>query len=165
MRVFLDSCVILSSTAREIIFELSRNGYFELAYSASIEAETKHVAERKGIWPSIAPAFVTLRLFCEPVNEGETPDFWLPDEGDKHVLAGAILAKADILLSENLRDFPRAALEPFGLRALSPDQWIAEIWDQFPEQIEEIFSKQSEMNVSILKKSKLFLTAKRYKNI
>ena len=35
---------------------------------------------------------------------------WLPDENDKHVLAAAIASSADLLVTLNKQDFPRATL-------------------------------------------------------
>ena len=44
----------------------------------------------------------------------------LPDEGDRHVLAAALHAGADVIVTFNLRHFPRKTLAPFGVRALAP---------------------------------------------
>jgi hypothetical protein len=46
----------------------------------------------------------------------------LPDD-DRHVLAAAIHAEAEIIVTKNLRDFPLSTLEPFGIRALHPDEF------------------------------------------
>jgi predicted nucleic acid-binding protein len=48
----------------------------------------------------------------------------LPDENDKHVLAAAIHAKAQIIVSFNLRDFPSESLQPYKIEALHPDDLI-----------------------------------------
>jgi hypothetical protein len=39
----------------------------------------------------------------------------LPDWNDRHVLAAAIVAEAEILLTDNLRDFPRRRLAEYGV--------------------------------------------------
>lgn len=43
----------------------------------------------------------------------------LPDEGDRHVIAAAIKSKADIIVTENLKDFPRKVLAKYGIEAKS----------------------------------------------
>ncbi|MBT0566889.1 PIN domain-containing protein [Williamsia sp. CHRR-6] len=48
----------------------------------------------------------------------------LPDPGDRHVLAAAIKARAQVIVTRNLRDFPADALTPWDLEAKSPDDFI-----------------------------------------
>lgn len=50
----------------------------------------------------------------------------LPDLGDRHVLAAAIKTQAQTIVTENLRDFPVSALDPFGIEARSADDFIAD---------------------------------------
>ena len=47
----------------------------------------------------------------------------LPDPSDRHVLAAAIVAIADIVVTSNLGDFPAAAVPP-GITVLSPDDFV-----------------------------------------
>ena len=115
-----------------------------------------HVAKRKGLEADIAAAFVELRLQGEGVDAELNENLWLPDENDLHVLSGAIASKATILLTENLRDFPRAALEPFGIIARTPDALYFELL----EQNDEILAGYS---ASVLKRAKLYKTAKHIK--
>lgn len=56
----------------------------------------------------------------EPLIEGLT----LPDAKDRHVLAAAIKAGAQTIVTFNLTDFPEAALQPFGIQALVPDNFV-----------------------------------------
>ncbi len=53
----------------------------------------------------------------------------LPDEGDRHVIAAAIKSKADIIVTENLKDFPRKVLAIYGIEAKSSDEFIADAID------------------------------------
>jgi len=48
----------------------------------------------------------------------------LPDPDDRHVLAAAIRSGADAIITFNLKDFPEAALKPFGIEAQHPDDFI-----------------------------------------
>jgi len=54
----------------------------------------------------------------------------LPDVDDRHVLAAAIEAKAGIILTWNLRDFPDDVLARHGLRAENPDDLLAQLFDE-----------------------------------
>lgn len=48
----------------------------------------------------------------------------LPDQDDRHVVAAAIWARADAIITYNLKDFPDAALAPFNLESIHPDDFI-----------------------------------------
>jgi len=53
----------------------------------------------------------------------------LPDADDRHVLAAAIKAGADTIVTSNLGDFPDYALEPWNITAESPDEFILNLID------------------------------------
>jgi predicted nucleic acid-binding protein len=57
----------------------------------------------------------------------------LPDVDDRHVLAAAIHAGAQVIVTFNLKDFPSAALSGFGVEAKHPDYFIAELIDLDPD--------------------------------
>jgi len=48
----------------------------------------------------------------------------LPDLDDRHVLAAAIKAGADAIVTFNLKDFPRAVLSKYDIEAIHPDEFI-----------------------------------------
>ena len=60
----------------------------------------------------------------------------LPDRGDRHVLAAAIAGRAGLILTDNRRDFPAAALAPHGMRAEAPDDFVLQLWLEAPEVVE-----------------------------
>jgi hypothetical protein len=45
--------------------------------------------------------------------ESPVPSLNLPDEKDRHVLAAAIQSKASVIVTNNLKDFPRQFLQQF----------------------------------------------------
>jgi len=53
----------------------------------------------------------------------------LPSAKDIHVLAAAIAGHADCIVTTNLKDFPASHLEPYGLSAVHPDDFIIYQWD------------------------------------
>lgn len=53
----------------------------------------------------------------------------LPDEDDRHVLAAAIRAKAEVIVTLNHKDFPQAVLNTFDIEALHPDDFISDLFD------------------------------------
>lgn len=48
----------------------------------------------------------------------------LPDPEDRHVLAAAIKARAQLIVTMNLRDFPVEALDDWDIVATHPDEFV-----------------------------------------
>ncbi|MCF3960426.1 PIN domain-containing protein [Streptomyces fuscigenes] len=69
----------------------------------------------------------------------------LPDPGDRHVLAAAIRAKAQCIVTANLRDFPREALEPWNVEAVHPDDFLEARISEAPETVYGIIEKISNL--------------------
>ena len=67
----------------------------------------------------------------EPLIEGLS----LPDPGDRHVLAAAIVCNADVIVTDNLKDFPLEALEEYGIEAQSPDEFVRNLLDLSPASV------------------------------
>jgi hypothetical protein len=53
----------------------------------------------------------------------------LPDEDDRHVLAAAIRAGAQVIVTENLKDFPTEYVGTFGIEAQSTDDFVMNVLD------------------------------------
>jgi hypothetical protein len=62
-------------------------------------------------------------------HESLVENLALPDADDRHVLAAAIRAGAQLIVTLNLKDFPEAQLAPFGVEAVHPDHFIAQQFD------------------------------------
>jgi predicted nucleic acid-binding protein len=56
--------------------------------------------------------------------EGLIASLELPDEDDRHVLAAAIRANADAIVTFNQKDFPRDILDAYDLDVIHPDDFI-----------------------------------------
>lgn len=52
------------------------------------------------------------------------PTLHLPDADDRHVLAAAIRAGADVIVTYNLTDFPADVLKTYGIEAQHPDEFV-----------------------------------------
>lgn len=59
----------------------------------------------------------------EPLIEGLD----LPDADDRHVLACAIHSGAEAIITFNLKDFPDEQLSKYDIKAIHPDEFIADM--------------------------------------
>ncbi|TDW17012.1 PIN domain-containing protein [Kribbella kalugense] len=53
----------------------------------------------------------------------------LPDANDRHVLAAAIKANAQVIVTENTKDFPSAKLASWNVEAKSADDFVLDLID------------------------------------
>jgi hypothetical protein len=56
----------------------------------------------------------------------------LPDPDDRHVLAAAIRAGAEVIVTYNLKDFPAETLAQFDIEAQHPDDFLLPLFDLAP---------------------------------
>ena len=61
--------------------------------------------------------------------ESLIPGIVLPDPQDRHVVAAAILTRAEAIVTFNLKDFPDDKLAPYNMRAIHPDDFIMDLCD------------------------------------
>jgi predicted nucleic acid-binding protein len=54
---------------------------------------------------------------------------------DRHVLAAAVHARCEVLVTFNLRDFPREATGAFNIVVLSPDAFLLDQLDLYPARV------------------------------
>jgi hypothetical protein len=63
---------------------------------------------------------------------------------DRHVLAAAVVGKVEVLVTNNLKDFPAALLQPFGIKPMSPDDFLIDLFYFNREVMREVLIQQSE---------------------
>jgi predicted nucleic acid-binding protein len=90
--------------------------------------EEKHLKTRDLMNDNVRDALVS-------GYESLIPGLTLPDENDRHVLAVAICCQASVIVTFNLKDFPAEVLEPYGVEAQHPDDFIANLIDLYPAPI------------------------------
>lgn len=68
-------------------------------------------------------------------HESLIPNLSLPDPDDRHVLAAAIHAGAESIITFNLKDFPEDQTGPHGVSAIHPDTFLARLLDGFEHEV------------------------------
>ena len=59
----------------------------------------------------------------------------LPDPDDRHILAAAIEARAEAIVTFNLKHFPSGSLACFGITARHPDEFMCSLLAEDPEAV------------------------------
>lgn len=70
------------------------------------------------------------------------PRLNLPDQNDRHVLAAAIRAKAAVIVTFNLKDFPVARIARYGVAVQHPDAFIVQLFGRDPAKVCEAAAVQ-----------------------
>jgi hypothetical protein len=65
----------------------------------------------------------------------------LPDPDDGHVVAAAIHAGADLIVTFNLQDFPADTLKRYGMAAQHPDDFVIDLLDLHPGRVCEAMAR------------------------
>lgn len=131
-----DACVLYPAPLRDLLMQLAMTGLFRARWSEQIHDEwIRNVLKDR---PDLIPADLerTRRLMDAHVegclvvgHEGLIEGLALPDPDDRHVLAAAIHCHAGAIVTSNLKDFPGSALDPYGIAAVPPDDFVADLID------------------------------------
>lgn len=176
MKAVLDACVIYPPVLRAILLSAARAGLYVPVWSERILEEWARAAARRGDGSEgAARAEAQAMRAAFPaamarVQAGLEARLHLPDENDIHVLASAISAGADAIITFNAQDFPRHVLAAEGVERRDPDGFLWELFSAQPgvmggilEGIRaqaEVMAGQPVTLKSLLKKAKLNRLAK-----
>ena len=138
--VILDANVMHPFGVRDALLRFAEAGLYRARWSEDILDEMERsIVSRK---PALKAQMPHLReamalAFPEAVVEGYEsliPSLDLPDEDDRHVLAAAIRAGAQLIVTENLKDFPDDALRPYDVEPLGADNFLTSTFELHPSQ-------------------------------
>jgi len=105
---FLDACVLFPSTLRDVILSIAEAGLCQIRWSPDVLEEMERNLIKVGkatqrLRSVMEAAFPDAMISRDDYRElsGDMPNV----EKDRYVLAAAILIRADVLVTANLRDF------------------------------------------------------------
>jgi len=142
----LDTNVIYPIEIRDLLFWFAHFELYTPKWSIHIFDEWIEVMRRKEVPEEVIAKRVEKANKAFPdalVNnyEGLIKSLDLPDLKDRHVLAAAIKTNANIIVTNNLQDFPKEILDSFGLSAKSADDFLTDIIDLNPDTAVEAFRR------------------------
>jgi hypothetical protein len=134
--VVYDACVLYPAPLRDFLMWLGLSGRFRARWSTRIHEEWKRNLRLNR--PDLRADQIdrTSALMDQAIpdalvsgHEGLIAGLNLPDPDDRHVLAAAIRCGASVIVTFNEKDFPQAALSPYGVEAQHPDLFIDNLFD------------------------------------
>jgi hypothetical protein len=128
---FFDANVFYGARLRSLVLYLAQTKMFRARWSDDVHAEwIRNLIRNRPDLSEVALAR-TRQFMDAAVLDGLVvgyqslvPTLTLPDPDDRHVLAAAIVCRASCIVTFNLEDFPAAILEPFGIHAVHPDDFL-----------------------------------------
>lgn len=146
--VVLDACVLFPASLRDTLLRAAQANLYRLQLTDEILEEVY-----RNLMKRTMPESKALRLISrirEKFNDGLISHHRLLiesmpiNEKDKHVLAAAVSCRAQVIVTQNLKDFPRDLLAPFEIQALSPDKFLLLLLQMDATGIIQILTQQAE---------------------
>ncbi|KNY20074.1 PIN domain-containing protein [Methylobacterium sp. ARG-1] len=128
---FFDANVFFGARLRSLVMEVAQSGVFRARWSADVHDEwIRSVLGRRADLrrEQIEPIRSMMEVPDALVSgyAGLIPALTLPDPDDRHILAAAIVGRADVIVTFNEKDFPAEALAPYGIHTRHPDAFFSE---------------------------------------
>jgi predicted nucleic acid-binding protein len=149
LSVVLDACVLFPMYLRDTLLSTAEAGLYLPYWSQKILDEAMSNLVRQGIYSqekainfeaeidaAFPEAMIEVPVGLEQIMKNHPKD--------RHVLAAAVTAKADIIVTSNLADFKEKDLAPWNIKAQSPDEFMSELFDEDPDSIVRLIQQQSE---------------------
>lgn len=138
--VVYDANVLYPSTLRDVLIRVGLARLVQPKWTEQILDEV--FRNLRANRPDLNPARLdrTRRLMNDAIRDVTVTGYEhlidqldLPDPDDRHVLAAAIHADAQVIVTRNLRDFPSDRLTPWGVVAQHPDVFLIGLHQDHPD--------------------------------
>lgn len=146
-----DANVLYPAPLRDLLIRLAQAGLVRARWTEAIHDEWVRSVLKAN--PTLSPDRLarTRKLMNEAVRdclvtgyEDLTESLSLPDPNDRHILAAAIRAAAEVIVTFNLKDFPAGLLATYNIEAMHPDDFLLALFDASPGPICAAFKRQRE---------------------
>lgn len=146
--VILDANVLIPAAPRDTLLRAAERGVYQLRWSDMIlnEVERNLVANGMTTSDDARDLIRVMRsFFPESIVTGfeSLTGTMTNAPKDRHVLAAAVHARAGVIVTENLRDFPEATLSPYGIEAQSIETFLMTLCDRLPAMMTRIIREQA----------------------
>ena len=137
-----DACVLYPAPLRDLLVHVAIASPFQARWTLQLQnewidslLENRPELKRERLERTRSLMNQSVRDCLVTGYEDLIPALTLPDPDDRHVLAAAIAARADVIVTFNLSDFPISVLQAYGVEAQHPDDFIRRLLDVAPETV------------------------------
>lgn len=146
-RVFLDANVLVDAQVRDLILRAAETGLVDVRWSRRVLDETRRALSKVIADPAACDRLVGLIDRAFP--HAQVTDFEhleqtldLPDSDDRHVLAAAVTAECDLLVTYNLRDFPEEVCGAHDILAVDVDEALMLLSSELGATLQQVVKAQ-----------------------
>jgi len=145
----LDTNVLFPASLRDTLLRAGAAGLYRMYWTETILVELRRNLTAKNSW---SPEKVQRLIDAMNQHFGEMAlihDYehligvMTNDPKDRHVLAAAVHIGAQVIVTSNLADFPDDALEPYGIEAQSPDEFLLHLCELHKHRLAQIIVEQA----------------------
>ena len=148
MHILLDANVLIQAPLRDTILRAAERDLVRVRWTELILEEVQRNLVSAGLTDEhrAARLIATLHLAfprAQVVGFEDRIPAMTNDPKDRHVLAAAIHAQVNALVTLNLADFPESTVAAYGVRVVSPDALLSDLLTSFPAVIMRIITEQA----------------------
>ncbi|HYO30534.1 MAG TPA: PIN domain-containing protein [Thermomicrobiales bacterium] len=145
--VVLDACVLIPMSLSDTLLRAADADLYRLLWSEDILDEVRRNLVENGLTDdqrALSRVSQMRRTFPQASVTGYSGivESMTNDPKDRHVLAAAVTAGAQVIVTSNLRDFPEHALSPYNIEAQSPDDFLLNLYGLAPGTLLVILQEQ-----------------------
>lgn len=129
--ILIDACVLYAAPVRDLLIELAGRDLFRAKWTKQIQDEWVSALLQNRPELKTEKLQRTIDLMNKAVLDCLVTDYEqliagleLPDRDDRHVLAAAIHANCDAIVTFNRKDFPTELLNRYNIELLHPDDFL-----------------------------------------
>lgn len=143
-----DANVLYSRVLRDYLLYAADAELISIRWSAAILAEviehltanlpTFDAAAGQRLVAAMSTAFPDAEIDIDDAARERVAPLALPDEDDRHVLAAAVAAEAEILCTDNIKDFPAEVMKAVDIQALSTDDLLSLLITEYSDEMRAV---------------------------
>jgi predicted nucleic acid-binding protein len=140
--VLYDACVLYPAPLRDLLMNLAITDLYRAKWTNEIHDEwinsilaNRNDLDRKFLERTRDRMNLSVRDCLVENYQYLIPVLGLPDPNDVHVLAAAIHSNSSVIVTYNLKDFPKKIISQHGIEAQHPDEFLMNLFDLSSETV------------------------------